>query len=114
MSIAEVKVLYPSNYRDVVATLRYIADEVEKGSYGEVSLGGLVLMADQCQVFGMGRDDMGGNPRPRRNQGRKTRRKGFALARAHLNTIAAQQGQGAADLRPAQGKPQMPPHHLKR
>lgn len=61
MSIAEVKVLYPSNYRDVVATLRYIADEVEKGSYGEVSLGGLVLMADQCQVFGMGRDDMGGN-----------------------------------------------------
>ena len=51
-----VKTLYESNFRDVPATLRRIADEIEAGSYGEVGCAGLVLLGDSLEVFGMGPD----------------------------------------------------------
>jgi len=51
-----VKTLYESNFRDVPATLRRIADEMEAGGYGEVSCAGLVLLGDSLEVFGMGPD----------------------------------------------------------
>lgn len=51
-----VKTIYESNFRDVPATLRRIADEIEAGSYGEVSCVGLVLLGDSLEVFGIGPD----------------------------------------------------------
>lgn len=46
--------IYESNYRDVVAMLRRLADSVEAGKYGDVSEVALVLMGDKMQVFGFG------------------------------------------------------------
>lgn len=51
-----VKTIYESNFRDVPATLRRIADEIEAGNYGEVSCVGLVLLGDSLEVFGIGPD----------------------------------------------------------
>ena len=51
-----VKTLYESNFRDVPATLRHIADEIEAGAYGEVGIVGLVLLGDTLEVFGIGPD----------------------------------------------------------
>lgn len=51
-----VKTLYESNFRDVPATLRRIADEIEAGSYGDVGCAGLVLLGGSLEVFGMGPD----------------------------------------------------------
>lgn len=52
----KVVTLHESNYRDPVATLRVIADAIEKGEYGEVGCAGVVLLGDKMEVFGMGRD----------------------------------------------------------
>lgn len=46
--------LYETNFRDPVATLRKIADEIEAGKYGDVSCVAISLMGDQLQVFGAG------------------------------------------------------------
>jgi hypothetical protein len=56
--MADLKVveLYPSNYRDPVATLRLIADDIEAGKYGDVGSVGLVLLGDTMEVFGIGQD----------------------------------------------------------
>ena len=51
-----VKTIYESNFRDVPATLRRIADEIEAGNYGEVSCVGLALLGDSLEVFGIGPD----------------------------------------------------------
>lgn len=52
-----VKELYASNYRQVVPTLRKIAEEIESGEYGEAGLGSFVLESEQGQiVFTMGED----------------------------------------------------------
>lgn len=48
--------LYPSNYRDPVATLRKIADEMEAGEFGPVGCVGVVLMGNAVHVFGAGLD----------------------------------------------------------
>jgi len=56
MAIAEVVTLYDSNTRDPMATLRKIADYIEKGEYGAVGSLGLVLLGDKMEVFGMGDD----------------------------------------------------------
>jgi hypothetical protein len=53
---AEVVQLYDSNYRDPVATLREIAQDIEAGRYGEVGCVGVVLLGDTMEVFGMGSD----------------------------------------------------------
>lgn len=51
-----VKTLYDSNFRDVPATLRHIADQIEAGKYGTVGSVGLVLLGDTLEVFGIGPD----------------------------------------------------------
>lgn len=48
--------LHSSNFRQVAATLRVIADEVDAGKFGEIGCAGVVLLGDQMQVFGMGPD----------------------------------------------------------
>ena len=54
--MAEVTYIYKSNFRDVAATLRAIADDVEAGTYGPVGCAGVVLLGDSMRVFGMGHD----------------------------------------------------------
>lgn len=54
--VAEVTTLYASNHRDVVATLRVIAAEIEAGKYGAVGCAGLVLLGDRMEIFAMGLD----------------------------------------------------------
>lgn len=54
--VAEVVTLHKSNFRDPVATLRNIADEIERGDFGEVGCIGVALLADKMHVFGAGRD----------------------------------------------------------
>jgi hypothetical protein len=56
MTLEVVTTIYPSNFRDVAATLRAIADEVEAGKYGEVGCCGVVLLGDRMEVFAMGPD----------------------------------------------------------
>lgn len=51
---AELVTLYPSNFRDPVATLRAVADEIEAGKYGRVEGVGMVLLGDTLEVFGIG------------------------------------------------------------
>lgn len=51
--------LYESNYRDPVAALRRIADEIERGEYGEVGCVGVVVLGDTMEVFGAGEDSEG-------------------------------------------------------
>lgn len=38
-----VETLFKSNFRNIPATLRVIADQLEQGEYGKVDIGGLVL-----------------------------------------------------------------------
>lgn len=52
----KVVTLQESNYRDPVKTLRLIADDIEKGQYGDVGCVGLVLLGNTMEVFGMGKD----------------------------------------------------------
>ena len=52
----KVVALYDSNYREVPATLRKIAQEIEDGVYGEVTTASLVLFGSTLEVFGMGVD----------------------------------------------------------
>lgn len=57
--MAEIVTLYKSNMRDVPATLREIADEIEAGKYGNVGCAGLAIMGDKVEAFGMGEDSDG-------------------------------------------------------
>lgn len=52
----KVVTLNESNFRDPVATLRVIADDIEAGKYGDVTSVGLCLFGDSMEVFGMGSD----------------------------------------------------------
>lgn len=56
MDDMKVVELYNSNFRDVVATLRGIADAIEDNKYGPVGCAALVLLGDTLEVFGMGPD----------------------------------------------------------
>ncbi len=47
-------VAYETNFRNVTATLRKIADEIDSGSFGIVGEVALVLMGDTVEVFGIG------------------------------------------------------------
>lgn len=57
--MAEVVTLYKSNYRDPVSALRKIADEIERGEYGEVGCVGIALLGETFEVFGAGPDSAG-------------------------------------------------------
>ena len=48
--------IYESNYREVVPTLRKIAQQIEDGVFGEVGCLSLVLLGDTLEVFAMGAD----------------------------------------------------------
>ena len=56
--MADMKVveLYDTNFRDVVTTLRGIADDIEADKFGPVGCVALVLLGDTLEVFGMGPD----------------------------------------------------------
>jgi hypothetical protein len=58
MSAPDLKLvtLNESNFRDPVAALRKIADEIEAGDFGAVGSVGVVLFGDTMEVFGMGVD----------------------------------------------------------
>lgn len=57
--MAELKVLTlrQSNFRDVPATLRSIADSIENGDFGEVLQMALVLQGSELNVFHAGQGD---------------------------------------------------------
>lgn len=48
--------LHESNFRDPVASLRALADEIEAGEYGDVTCVAVSLFGDTLEVFGVGRD----------------------------------------------------------
>lgn len=53
MSLAPVEIIHSSNSRDVPATLRLIADQIESGEHGEVKSATLVVegtMIDVCHL----------------------------------------------------------------
>lgn len=54
----KVVTLHESNFRDVAATLRVIADDIEAGKHGEVGLAALVMRTsldtDDVEVFAAG------------------------------------------------------------
>lgn len=52
--LVEVTELYASNFRDPVATLRRIADEIEAGKYGAVGTVAIALLGDSFEIFGAG------------------------------------------------------------
>jgi hypothetical protein len=55
----KIEVLYPHNYRDVVAMLRNAADRIESGDYAGVEEAALVLkMGDTVEVFGWGKSTL--------------------------------------------------------
>lgn len=56
---ADLHVLYDTNVRDPVSTLRKIADEMEAGTYGAVGCVAVVVLADTMEVFSAGPDSDG-------------------------------------------------------
>ena len=54
--VAEVVTLYENNFRDPVAELRRIADEIEAGDYGGVGCVAIALLGDKLEVFAAGMD----------------------------------------------------------
>lgn len=52
--LAEVKTLYNSNSRDIPATLRLIADQIESGEFGEPQAVTLVVQANKIDVCHLG------------------------------------------------------------
>lgn len=48
--------LRDSNFRDPVATLRKIAEQIEAGKYGAVGSVAVVVLGDTMEVFGAGED----------------------------------------------------------
>lgn len=54
--LAEVRELYRSNYRDAPATLRNIADGIERGDYGSVQCVAVAMLGSDLEVFACGED----------------------------------------------------------
>lgn len=52
----KVVTLYDTNFRDPAATLREIANNIEKGEYGGVGCCAVALMGNRLEIFGMGPD----------------------------------------------------------
>lgn len=51
-----VVVLHEHNYRQAAPTLRAIADEIERGDFGEVGCVAVALLGNQLEVFCAGPD----------------------------------------------------------
>ncbi len=58
MSAPNLKIvsIHESNYRDPVAALRLIADEIERGEHGTIGCVGVAVFGDKLEVYGMGED----------------------------------------------------------
>lgn len=54
--MADLHVIYDTNYRELLPTLRKIADSIEAGEYGDVTQCAVVLFGDDLKIFGMGPD----------------------------------------------------------
>ncbi len=54
--MTHLHVLYETNIRDPVATLRKIADQIEGEEFGPVGAIALVVMGDTLEVFSAGED----------------------------------------------------------
>jgi hypothetical protein len=52
--LADVTSLYETNFRDIPATLRVIAEQIERGDLGEVTEGALVIFGQRLDIFGLG------------------------------------------------------------
>lgn len=46
--------LHESNYRDIVAALRLVADQIERGEFGQVNDCAMVLQGPTFEIFHMG------------------------------------------------------------
>jgi len=66
MALAEVKTIYPSNMRNMPASLRMLADAIERGDHGKVKAIVFVLRREgvntcehigATEVFGIGEGD---------------------------------------------------------
>lgn len=54
--LAEVETIYAINYREIVAQLRKMADDIEAGKWGEAEDAAFVLQTDKgIEVFGWGK-----------------------------------------------------------
>lgn len=51
---ADIRVIYESNFRDPVKTLRVIADQIEAGKFGDVMQVAIVVLGDTCEIFATG------------------------------------------------------------
>ena len=58
--LCEVKTLYKQNARDIPATLRTIANQIEAGDFQGANEAVLVLSGEALDVFGIGDADAGG------------------------------------------------------
>lgn len=56
MSSPDLKVvtLFEHSLRDVAGKLRQLADDIESGTYGEVTCLGVALMGNTFEIFGFG------------------------------------------------------------
>lgn len=52
--VPEVVSIYETNFHDIPAMLRKLADEIEAGEYGEVNEAACAIFADRVEVFGWG------------------------------------------------------------
>lgn len=60
VKLVETAPIYESNYRDLIATLRLVADNLESGNYGKaISAAMVVRLGDYAiEVFGLGLGDI--------------------------------------------------------
>lgn len=58
-TLAEVVTLYDTNARDIVASIRKLADDIEAGDYGDVREVALAMAGDKLHVFGWGPEQDG-------------------------------------------------------
>lgn len=57
----KVVTLAKSNFRDPVATLRELANDIESGAYGPVGCVAVAVLGEEMHCFGMGVDSEAGS-----------------------------------------------------
>lgn len=60
MKLVQVEPIYEQNYRDIVATLRQVADNLESGQYGKAISCAVVVRKEDytIEAFGLGLGDI--------------------------------------------------------
>jgi len=54
--VTNLHIINNTNLRDHVEKLRELADAIEDGRYGDVGCVAVVVLGDECSVFGFGAD----------------------------------------------------------